>query len=131
MATFELSHQVATGKQQAKQLAKDLKALHQTLKDTNTDATTLQGLYLCVAKAQELSTESFLFIEKEAEKYASPALYIPSFSKQLIREYTQCSQSYHLHHQPYNLRNRITSSQTNPSISFQKQSRYLGSTLLL
>jgi hypothetical protein len=77
MATFELSHQVATGKQQAKQLAKDLKALHQILKDTNTDTAILQDLNTYVTKAQELSTESFLFIEKEAEKYISPTLYTP------------------------------------------------------
>lgn len=77
MATFELSHQVAAGKQQAKQLATNLKALHQTLKDTNTDATILQDLNLCVSKAQELSTESFLFIEKEAEKYIFPSPCIP------------------------------------------------------
>lgn len=76
MATFELSHQVTTGKQQAQHLAKDLKALHQTLKDTNTDATILQDLNVCVGKAQELSTESFLFIEKEAEKY----IFLPSAS---------------------------------------------------
>lgn len=69
MATFELSHQVATGKQQAKQLATNLKALHQTLKDANTDATILQDLNLYVGRAQELSTETFLFIDKEAEKY--------------------------------------------------------------
>jgi hypothetical protein len=85
MATFELSHLVATGKQQAKRLTKDLKTLHQTLEDTDTDATILQDLNLCVAKAQELSTESFLFIEKEAEKYESPTPCIPSFSKQLTR----------------------------------------------
>jgi len=69
MVTFELSHRVATGKQQAKQLAKNLKTLHQTLQDTNTDASVLQDLNLCVAKAQEISSESFLFIEKETEKY--------------------------------------------------------------
>ncbi|KAH0285968.1 hypothetical protein M436DRAFT_66777 [Aureobasidium namibiae CBS 147.97] len=67
MVTFELSHRVATGKQQAKQLAKGLKTLHRTLKDTNTDATVLQDLNLHVAKAQEPSSEAFLFIEKEAE----------------------------------------------------------------
>lgn len=67
--TFELSHQVATGKQQAKQLTTNLKALHQTLKETNADAAILQHLSLYVARAQELSTETFLFIDKEAEKY--------------------------------------------------------------
>jgi hypothetical protein len=83
MATFELSHQVATAKQQAKQLTKTLKTLHQTLKDTNTDTTILQDLNICEAKAQELSTESFLFIEKEAEKYISPSLCIPFLLQQL------------------------------------------------
>lgn len=76
MAAFELSHQVATGKQQAKWLATNLKELHRTLRDTNTDAVILQDLNLCVAKAQELSTESFLFIEKEAEKYVFPILWV-------------------------------------------------------
>jgi hypothetical protein len=71
MATFELSNQVATGKQQAKQLSTNLKTLHQTLKDTNTDTTILQDLNLCMEKAQRLSTETFLFIEKEAKKYVS------------------------------------------------------------
>jgi len=75
MVTFELSHRVATGKQQAKQLAKSLKTLHQTLQDTNTDVPVLQDLNLCVAKAQELSTETFLFIEKETEKYVLSTLY--------------------------------------------------------
>jgi hypothetical protein len=71
MATFELSNQVATGKQQAKQLSTNLKTLHQTLKDTNTDTAILQDLNLCMEKAQRLSTETFLFIEKEAKKYVS------------------------------------------------------------
>jgi hypothetical protein len=66
---FELSHQAATGKEQAKQLSISLKALQQRLEDTDTDADTLQDLNNCVAKAQEISTVSFLFIEKEAEKY--------------------------------------------------------------
>jgi hypothetical protein len=69
MATFELSQQVAKGKQSAKHLYINLKALHQILKDTDTDATILWDLSLCVANAQKLSTETFLFIEKEAEKY--------------------------------------------------------------
>jgi hypothetical protein len=71
MATFERSNQVATGKQQAKQLSTNLKTLHQTLKDTDIDATILQDLNLCMEKAQRLSTETFLFIEKEAKKYVS------------------------------------------------------------
>jgi hypothetical protein len=80
MATFELSHQVATGKQSAKHLLTSLKTLHQTLKDTTTDDTILQDLNLCVDKAQKLSTETFLFIEKEAEKYVFPCsvlLFLP------------------------------------------------------
>lgn len=66
---FALSHQVATGKEQAKQLFTNLKTLQQRLEDTGTDATILQDLNICVAKAQEISTVAFLFIEKEAEKY--------------------------------------------------------------
>jgi hypothetical protein len=73
MAAFELSNQVSTGKRQAEQLSTNLKTLHQTLKDTDIDATILQDLNLCVAKAQKLSTETFLFFEKEAEKYVSPS----------------------------------------------------------
>jgi hypothetical protein len=68
-AMFELSHQVATGKEQAKQLFTNLKTLQQRLEDTGTDATILQDLNICVANAQEISTVAFLFIEKEAEKY--------------------------------------------------------------
>jgi hypothetical protein len=69
---FELSHQVATGKAQARQLFINLKTLQQRLGDTDIDATILQDLNICVAKAQEISTVSFLFIEKEAEKYIYP-----------------------------------------------------------
>jgi hypothetical protein len=81
MAPFELSHQVAIGKQSAKLLSTNLKALHQTLKDTNIDTTILQDLNLCVAEAQKLSTETFLLIEKEAEKYVFLAPAIPFSSK--------------------------------------------------
>jgi hypothetical protein len=68
MSFFELSNHVEGGRENARDLAGSLKALQQTLKNTNTDITILQHLNVCVFKAQELSTESFLFIEKEANK---------------------------------------------------------------
>jgi uncharacterized coiled-coil protein SlyX len=71
-AMFELSHQVATGNTQAKKLSINLKTLQQRIEDTDIDATILQDLNTCVAKSQELSTVSFLFIEKEAENYVYP-----------------------------------------------------------
>ncbi|KAG9848080.1 hypothetical protein KCU98_g5640, partial [Aureobasidium melanogenum] len=66
MSSFELSNHVEGGKENARDLLGSLKALQQTLKDTDTDINILQDLSICVFKAQELSTESFLFIEKEA-----------------------------------------------------------------
>lgn len=68
MSSFELSNHVEGGKENARDLLGSLKALQQTLKDTDTDINILQDLNICVFKAQELSTESFLFIEKEANK---------------------------------------------------------------
>lgn len=68
MSFFELSNHVEGGRENARDLAGSLKALQQTLKNTDTDITILQHLNVCVFKAQELSTESFLFIEKEANK---------------------------------------------------------------
>ncbi|KAK6003801.1 hypothetical protein QM012_009572 [Aureobasidium pullulans] len=71
MSSFELSNHVEAGKEDARDLVGHLKALQQTLKDTDADTSILQALNICVFKAQELSTESFLFIEKEANKYVS------------------------------------------------------------
>ncbi|KAH0336511.1 hypothetical protein KCU81_g8569, partial [Aureobasidium melanogenum] len=66
MTSFELFNHVEAGKEDARDLVGSLKALQQTLKNTDTDTTILQDLNVCLFKAQELSTESFLFIEKEA-----------------------------------------------------------------
>lgn len=73
MSSFELSNHVEAGKEDARDLVGHLKALQQTLKNTDTDINILQDLNVCVFKAQELSTESFLFIDKEANKYVSPS----------------------------------------------------------
>ncbi|KAG9643732.1 hypothetical protein KCU64_g11633, partial [Aureobasidium melanogenum] len=66
MSSFELSNHVEGGKENARDVVGSLKALQQTLKDTEIDINILQDLNVCVFKTQELLTESFLFIEKEA-----------------------------------------------------------------
>ncbi|KAG9559938.1 hypothetical protein KCU77_g2524, partial [Aureobasidium melanogenum] len=76
MSSFELSNHVEGGKENARDLVESLKALQQTLKDTDIDINILQTLNVCVFKAQELSTESFLFIEKEANNARKMADFI-------------------------------------------------------
>ncbi|CAD0114243.1 unnamed protein product [Aureobasidium uvarum] len=77
MLSFELSNHVEAGQEEARSLVASLKVIQQTLRDAGTDVNILRDLNVCVFKAQELSSESFLFIEKEAKKFPSPPY--PSF----------------------------------------------------
>lgn len=79
MSSFELSNHVEAGKQDARDLVCSLKALQQTLKDTDTNPIIHQDFNVCIFKAQELATESFLFIDKEANKYVLRPTQTPFF----------------------------------------------------
>lgn len=68
MPSFELSQYVEAGKKQAERLVKRLEVLQKAVETAKTDTALVQDVRVCLLEAQTLTSESFLFIDKETKK---------------------------------------------------------------